>query len=82
VKQPSIFKLTQQHTNNWEVGISLLQCIVFPTVDVPPLGYEPIYSILPNDKQYDVTIVNFPRCSCVYFVAMLAGSLGCPRIYV
>jgi hypothetical protein len=35
-----------------------------------------------DDKQYDVTIGSFPGSSCVYFVAMLASSLGGPRIYV
>jgi hypothetical protein len=42
VKQPSIFKLTQQHTNNWEVDILFFQCIVFPLIDVSPLGYGQI----------------------------------------
>jgi hypothetical protein len=29
-RQPSIFRLTQRHTNNWEVDILFLQCI-FPS---------------------------------------------------
>jgi hypothetical protein len=29
VRQPSVFKITQQHTNNWETNILLTQCIVF-----------------------------------------------------
>jgi hypothetical protein len=80
MRQPSIFKITQQHTNNWEVDILLTQCLVFTFVDVPSLGYEQIYSILSNDQKYDVTIQNVLKCSCVYFVKMLVGSLvlvGC-----
>jgi hypothetical protein len=49
VKQLSVFKLTQR-TNNWEVNILLLQCIVFPAIDVPPPGYGQIYSIIYDDK--------------------------------
>jgi hypothetical protein len=76
VRRPSMFKITQQHTNNWEAGKLLLQCTVFPTVDVPPPEYGQIYNILSNDNQYDITIGNFPGCSCVYFVKMLATFLG------
>jgi hypothetical protein len=32
VKWPSIFKIAQQHTNNWEVGILFTQCIIFPII--------------------------------------------------
>jgi len=35
-----------------------------------------------DDQRYKVTIGNFPRCSCVYFVKMLAGSLGACGVYV
>jgi len=35
-----------------------------------------------DDQKYDVTIGNFPRCSCVYFVRMLVGSLGGHGVYV
>jgi hypothetical protein len=56
VRKFSILKLTQQYTNNWEVNILLFKCIV----DVPLPGYGRIYSIISNDKQYNVTIGNFP----------------------
>jgi len=82
VRQPFIFKITQQHTNNWEVGILLTQCTVFPAIDVPSLGYGQIYNNLLDDKGYDVTIGNFLRCSCVYFVTMLVGSLGNCGVFV
>jgi hypothetical protein len=49
VKQPSVLKLTQC-TNNWEANILFLQCIVFPAIDVPPLGYGRIYNIISDDK--------------------------------
>ncbi len=81
VRRPFVFKITQ-HTNNREAGILLLQCIVFPTIDVPPPGYGQIYNILSNDKLYDVIISNFLICSCVYFVRMLVGSLGGYGAYV
>jgi hypothetical protein len=60
VKWPSIFKLTQQHTNNWEASIILLQCTIFLVVDVPPPRYGQIYNNLFDDKQYDVIIGNLP----------------------
>jgi hypothetical protein len=50
--------------------------------DVPPPGYGQIYNIISDDKRYDVTIGNFPRCSCVYFVTTLASSLGGHGVYV
>jgi hypothetical protein len=54
----------------------------FPPINVSSLGYGPIYNILLNDQIYDVTIENFLRCSCVYFVQMLVGSLGVHGVYV
>jgi hypothetical protein len=54
----------------------------FPIVDISPLGYGQIYNILFYDKQYDITIGNFLGCSCVYFVTMLATSLGGHGAYV
>jgi hypothetical protein len=39
-------------------------------------------NILSNDNQYDITIGNFLRCSCVYFVRILVGSLGGHGAYV
>jgi hypothetical protein len=41
-----------------------------------------MYNILSYDNQYDVTIGNFPGCSCVYFVTMLPSSLSGPGTYV
>jgi hypothetical protein len=79
-----MFKITQQHTNNWEVDKLFIQCIVFLTIDVAPFEYGQIYDILSNDKQYDIIIGNFViiGCSCVYFVKMLAGSKGDRGVYV
>ncbi len=70
VRQPFVFKITQQHTNNWEVGRLFLLCIFFPAINVSPPGYRWIYNIFSNGG------------SCVYFVKMLACSLGAPRLYV
>jgi hypothetical protein len=50
---------------------------VFPLVDVRSLGYGQIYNILSNDQIYDVTIRNFLRCSCVYFVQNVGKFFGC-----
>ncbi len=82
VRRPFVFKITQQHMNNWEISRLFLQCIVFPTVDVLPHGHARIYNILFDDNQYDVTINNFPGRSCVYFVKMLASALGAHGAYV
>ncbi len=65
-----------------EASILLTQCTVFPPIDVPSPRYGRIYNIISNDQRYDVTIENFPRCSCVYFVKMLEGSLGARGVYV
>jgi hypothetical protein len=81
VRQPSMFKITQ-HMNNWEVGKLLLQCTIFPIVDVPSPGYGWIYNIFFDDNWYDVTIGNSLGCSCVYFVKMMVGSLGAHGVYV
>jgi hypothetical protein len=35
MKRPSVLKITQNHTNNWEVGILFTQCTVSPPIDVP-----------------------------------------------
>jgi hypothetical protein len=44
--------------------------------------YGRIYSILSDDKGYDVSIENFHGCSCVYFITMLASFLGDCGVYV
>jgi hypothetical protein len=69
VRQPSIFKIIQQHTNNWEANILLTQCTIFPYWCPLTRVWT---NILSND---DVNIGNFLRCSCVYFVKMLASYL-------
>jgi hypothetical protein len=50
VRQPSMFKITQYHTINWEVSMLFVHCIIFPAFDVSPFGYGQIYNIL-SDKQ-------------------------------
>ncbi len=40
VSQPFVFKITQQHANNWEVDILLIQCIVFPMLMSPCLSMD------------------------------------------
>jgi hypothetical protein len=82
VRWPLVLKMTQQHINNWEASILLLQCIVFFVVDVPSPRYGQIYNILSNDKCYNVTIGNFLGCSFVYFVTMLVGFLNGLGTYV
>ncbi len=81
VSRSFVFKIIQ-HTNNWEAGRLFLQCTIFLVVDVLSFDYGQIYNIISDDNQYDVTIGNFPRCSCVYFVIMLASSLGGCGAYV
>jgi hypothetical protein len=71
-----VFKLTQQHTNNWEVSKLLSLVIVLPLVDVQPLGYGQIYNIFSDHKCFDVTIGNYLGCSRIYFVVILATFLG------
>jgi hypothetical protein len=40
VRRPFVFKITWQHTNNWEVGILFTQCIVSPLLMSPHLGMD------------------------------------------
>jgi hypothetical protein len=56
--------------------------LFFPHVDVPSLGHGQIYSILLDDKIYDVNIGNFPSCPYGYFVKMLVGFLGVHGVHV
>jgi hypothetical protein len=77
-----MLKLLTQQTNRWEVG-QTLEGVVFPPIEVPPLGYVQFAIIYkcnsdppPSTKQYGVTIGNFPSCNCVDFIQMMAGSLG------
>jgi len=70
---------TQQQLGGWHLTY---QCIVFPAIDVSSLGYGQIYSIILDDKIYDMIIGNFPKCSCVYLVTMLVGFLGDDKVHV
>jgi hypothetical protein len=82
VSQPFVFKITEQYINNWEASRLFLQCIIFLVVDVLSSGCGQIYNIFFDDNRYDVTIGNFLKHSCVYFVKMLASSLGGHGPYV
>ncbi len=82
LRQPSVFKITQHHTINWEVSMLFLQCTISLAFDVSPLGYGRIYNVLSDKQWYNTTIGNFLGCSCVYFVTMLASSLGGRGAYV
>jgi len=76
VKWLSMFKSTQQHTNNWEVGKLHIPMSIFYPVNVHPLKYGQIYNILFSHKRYDVIVGNYPRWSYIYFVIMSTTSLG------
>ncbi len=69
-------KLMQQHTNNWDASKLLSPSIGLPLVNVHPIGYGWIYSIFCGHKRFDVTIGNHPCCFYIYFIVMLATSLG------
>jgi hypothetical protein len=51
MRQPFIFKITPQHTNNWEVGVLFFQCIIVLIVDVAPHGLDEfiIFVLMSND---------------------------------
>ncbi len=76
VRRPSMFKLTQQHTNNQDVGKLFNPSTNLPPVDVHPPRYGRIYIILCGHKHFDVTIKNHPCGSCIYFIVMSTISLG------
>jgi hypothetical protein len=73
---------SKYHKNTWTIGKLTSYFSNVPVVDVPPTGYGEIYNIFFYDNQYDVTISNFPRCSFVYFVKMLASSSGARGAHV
>jgi len=74
------FKMSNLHYNQWEVGHRLFEAIVNPPLEVPLLRYGLIYKILfgqnLNKKQYEVTIGNFPTCTCLDFIIMISNSFG------
>jgi hypothetical protein len=76
MRQFVMFKLSQQHTNNWETIELFLQAIFFPHFNVQPPKYGQIYDILFGDKCYNVTIGNFSSFFSIYFVRMFLISLG------
>jgi len=78
VKWTFVFKLTQHGRLRFYFSSALFSLLLMS----PPLGYGRIYNIISYDQGYDVTIGNFPKCSCVYFVTMLASSLGSHGVYV
>ncbi len=82
MRQPFVFKITQNHTIIKGLASYLLNALFSLLLMPPPLGYWRIYCIHSDDKEYDVTIGNFLGCSCVYFVTMLASSLGNLGMYV
>jgi len=76
VRRPLVFKLTKQHTNNWDASKLLSPSIGLPLVDVHPLGYGRIYNIFCGHKHFDVSIGNHPCCFCIYFIVISTASLG------
>jgi hypothetical protein len=85
VRRPLVFKLTQQHTNNWDASKLFSPSTSLPLIDVHPLGYGWIYIIFCGHKCFNVTIRNHPCCFCIYFIVMLTASLGrhgvCKHMY-
>jgi hypothetical protein len=76
MRRPLLFKLTQQHTNNWEADKLLNLATNFPPIDVQPPRYGQIYNILLSHKHFNVTIANYLGYSRIYFIVMLVASLG------
>jgi hypothetical protein len=76
VKRFLVFKLMQQHINNWDVD-KLLN----PFTSMP-LGYGQIYSIFCGHKCFNVTVGNYTCCFCIYFVVMYVAFLGERRPWV
>jgi hypothetical protein len=56
------------------------QGISLDVLHIPYLGYGWIYRItlgpLENNKQCEMTIINFPTCICMNFIMMIKSSLG------
>jgi hypothetical protein len=79
VKQPSVFKITHEQLGSWHV-ISPMH--YFPCCWCHAIWVWTNLHYCFDNNWYDVTIGNFPKCSCVYFVKMLAKSLGAHGVYV
>ncbi len=71
------FKMSKPQYNQWEVSL-LPKMVVNPLLKVHAHGYGQIYKIIfaaiPNWRQYEITIGNFPTYTCLYFVTMLSHS--------
>jgi hypothetical protein len=69
VKGPTLFKLSQHHTNNWEAGKLFLRTTIFSMSMSNPLSMDEFNNgIFYGDKRYDNW--KFPSWSCICFVVM------------
>ncbi len=77
IKWKMPFKMFKPQYTQWEASW-FLKVVVNPLLKVLAHGYGQIYMIIfyaiPNWKQYEITIGNFPTCICLYFVLMLSCS--------
>ncbi len=73
------FIMSKQHYNSWKAR-QLLVVTFKPPSEVPTFIFWWIYKILcgetSNNRQYEVTIVNFPTCTYMDFVTMNSSSMG------
>jgi hypothetical protein len=79
----SIFKISTQQQNKWEIRHVLLANILLPT-NVPSFKYGKICRItlgqIENHKQYEVAIGNFHAYTCIDFVFMIISTKLFPII--
>lgn len=70
---------TIDHRNKWESARNV-KAQIRNVVEVPYPGLGRIYTIesgiFPKQKEYQVTISNFPACTCPDFINMSAAALG------
>jgi hypothetical protein len=85
VHQMVPFKLSNPHYNLWEASW-LFEVTINSPLKVSPPEYGWTHKILfcqnRNKKQYEVTIGNFPTCTCLNFVTMMSNLLGWQRKWV
>ena len=76
---------TIDHRNKWESARNV-RAIVKNVTSIPYPGYGRIITldsgIYPNQKTYQITLCDFPSCSCDDFITMSSGALGKRKAWV
>jgi hypothetical protein len=61
--------------------VKTIECTIVKYLKVPPPGYGIVYTIytpssIAKQQLYEVTIGDFPACTCIDFISMKTNALG------